>query len=158
MLDRHPDGAYRTIEFEMKGVPGVARLEAGRVVLSREHRFRFVLPREYPQEIALIIHAVTPLFHPRFSDSTGKACYLVHGELDRVLMDLLANVLLRPDVVRPPDRYRADWGLDRAKMEWYVETGPERVHEHLMQEWRGGSGALEGKRGAPRAGRVRFVP
>ncbi len=138
IVDRHPDGAYRTIDFELSGVPGVRGVRGDRIAsLTREHRFRFVVPREYPHDLDLQIRALTALFHPRISGETGKACYQVHGEIDRVLNDLLYNVLLRPDVVRPPNLYRgADWGLEKRKMEWYMDAGPERVHAHLLDAWR----------------------
>lgn len=153
VLDRRPDGAYAGMEFEIRSVPGVTAVKGDSIDgLSFEHRFRFVIPAEYPYDLDLGIHAVTPLFHPRISEGTGKACYQVRGELDRVLVDLVANVLMRPDVVRPPSLYKgADWGLDRRKMEWYIEAGPQRVHETLLVHWR----AFHRGGPAPSAPRVR---
>ena len=65
-----------------------------------------------------------------------KACYSVNGEVDRILNDIIFNILLRPETVRPPSLYKdADWGLDSRKMNWYSKYGPQRVYDLLKQKW-----------------------
>ncbi len=105
--------------------------------ISYQHCFHFSLPREYPQNLGKIqITPETPLFHPRIRAVGTKACYTVNGEVDRVLIDIIYNVLLRPETVRPPSMFKdADWGLDSRKMRWYIQYGPEKIYQHLKQEW-----------------------
>lgn len=52
------------------------------------------------------------------------------------MVDLIFNVLLRPETVRPPNQFKdADWGLNSQKMQWYIKYGPEKVYEYLKEEW-----------------------
>ena len=75
----------------------------------------------------------TPLVHPRFRGKGKNACYNVNGEVDRILVDLIYNTMLRPDLVRPPSLYPdEDWGVHRSSMQWYIETGPKQVYQHLQ--------------------------
>lgn len=136
VVDRYPDHAYRTIRLTMEGIPGVVDATP-EPKLSYHHRFYFMVPREYPQNLGKIkIVNETPLFHPRIAAVGTKACYTVNGEIDRVLVDLIYNVLLRPETVRPPTMFKdADWGLNSARMRWYIEYGPDRIYRFLKSEW-----------------------
>ncbi len=119
-------------------MPGVAGVDSlGSPELSFYHHFQITLPREYPQNLAQIkIINKTPLYHPRIAGVGGKACYTVNGEVDRILTDIVFNVLMRPETVRPPGQYKdADWGLDSSKMKWYIKYGPEKLYTLLKEEW-----------------------
>ena len=119
-------------------LPGLVSVSPqDKLEISFQHSFRFSLPREYPQNLGKIqIIPETPLFHPRITSVGTKACYTVNGEVDRVLIDIIYNILLRPETVRPPSMFKdADWGLDSRKMHWYIQYGPEKIHQHLKQEW-----------------------
>ena len=134
---KYPDDACKTIRFDMKDLPGVIGVENGQMKLSYKHRFHFDLPREYPQNLGKI-HIVneTPLYHPRIVSVGTKACYTVNGEIDRVLIDIIYNILLRPETVRPPSLFKdADWGLDSSRMKWYIASDPQKIHDFLKAEW-----------------------
>ncbi len=105
--------------------------------LSFSHRFKITLPREYPQNLSqIMIINETPLYHPRITGIGSKACYSVNGEIDRILVDILYNVLMRPETVRPPNKYKdADRGLDTNRMKWYIKNNPDEIHSLLWQEW-----------------------
>ena len=143
----------------LHGVPGILEVRGDHIEsMVTLHRFRFTIPREYPHDLDLEIHSVTALYHPRIASESGKACYQVHGEIDRVLIDLVFNVLLRPDLVRPPCLYpEADWGLDRRKMEWYCEAGPERIHARLLAAWRQGVEGVDAAASETPARAIRFL-
>lgn len=138
IIEKHSDGAYKTIQMKSTDLPGLVGVgNENTLELSCQHCFRFSLPREYPQNLGKIqIIPETPLFHPRITAVGTKACYTVNGEVDRVLIDIIYNVLLRPETVRPPSMFKdADWGLDSRKMRWYIQYGPEKIYQHLKQEW-----------------------
>lgn len=121
--------------YEVPGVVAISKQKQLEVAYT--HRFRFSLPREYPQNLGKIkIVNETPLFHPRIGLTGTKVCYTVNGEVDRILVDLIFNILLRPETVRPPTQFpEADWGLDVHKMQWYIQYGPQKIYEYLKQEW-----------------------
>lgn len=120
----------------LNGVPGIVEVEP-QLELSYEHSFYFVVPREYPQNLGRIkIVNETSLYHPRIGMAGSNACYTVNGEIDRILVDLIYNVLLRPETVRPPSLFKdADWGLNAQKMKWYIQSGPQKIYDHLRKEW-----------------------
>lgn len=122
----------------MQDLPGV--INAGpnnELELSFLHKFHFVLPRDYPQNLGKIkIVNETPLMHPRMSAAGSYACYMVNGEVDRILVDLIYNVLMRPETVQPPSQFPdADWGLNVKTMQWYIRYGPQKLYGYLKQEW-----------------------
>jgi hypothetical protein len=133
---KYPDKAFQTMRFVMKDVPGIVEVSP-KIQLAYEHSFYFVIPREYPQNLGSIrITSETPLFHPRMGVVGTNACYAVNGEIDRILIDLIYNVLLRPETVRPPSLFKeADWGLNSKKMHWYIHYGPHKIYEFLQKEW-----------------------
>lgn len=136
IIQKYPDRAYKTLRFTSNDLPGLIAVEPKLEVVYR-HRFHFTIPREYPQNLGNIkIVTETPLYHPRMGAVGANACYTVNGEVDRIFVDLIYNVLLRPETVRPPTRFKdADWGLNAQKMQWYIHYGPERIYEYLKQEW-----------------------
>ncbi|MDP7033487.1 MAG: hypothetical protein QF752_03235 [Planctomycetota bacterium] len=138
ILRRHPDGAYRAFEFTVEDVPAIRESSSkGIEAFGYFHRFRFALPRAYPHDLGIPIFCQDPIEHPRFGGRRGRICYQVNGELDRLLVDLVANLLMRPDVVRPPSLYpEEDHGLSRERMEWYMERGPHEIHARLLDAWR----------------------
>jgi hypothetical protein len=139
VIERHHDGAYKRIRFTMRNLPGYTQRPASLTsqnAIRYEHTFSFDLPREYPQDIGMIRPtAETPLYHPRLSSSgTGRACYSVRGELDRILEDLPFFVLLKPDRVAPPSQFQSDHGLNTAAMAWY-ERDMDDIVNTLDQLW-----------------------
>ena len=135
---KHKDKAYKTIQFECTNLPGLKSVKnADNLEISYYHCFIFSIPREYPQNLGQIqIINKTKLFHPRITAVGTKACYAVNGEIDRILVDIIYNILLRPNTVRPPSLYKdADWGLDYKKMNWYINYGPEKIYNHLQELW-----------------------
>jgi hypothetical protein len=136
--EKYADGAYKTLKFILHDLPGVFSISAkDEVELSYHHRFYFTLPREYPQNLGKIkIVNETPLFHPRITRVGTTACYVVNGEIDRILLDIIFNILLRPETVKPPTQYKdADWGLNVQIMQRYIQYGPQRIYEFLKCEW-----------------------
>ncbi len=137
VVAQYPDFAHKTIRFMCRDLPGLIDVQGKHLNISYQHDFQFTLPREYPQNLGKIqIIAETLLYHPRITGIGTKACYTVNGEVDRILIDIIYNVLLRPETVRPPNLYKdADWGLDASKMKWYIEYGPEKIYTHLKELW-----------------------
>lgn len=134
----YKDGSFKTISFELKNFPGVVAQTNKEPQLSYYHKFEIELPREYPQNLSEIrIVNRTPLYHPRIAEVGTKACYAVNGELDRILVDIIYNVLMRPETIRSPNEYKdADWGLDTNKMKWYIVYGPTKLYEYLIDCWK----------------------
>lgn len=138
VAEKYEDEAYKTLRFHALDLPGIEEVKSdGAWQLRFQHRFSFMLPREYPQNLGKIrIILETPLFHPRITAAGTKACYTVNGEVDRIFNDIIYNVLLRPETVRPPSMFAdADWGLDSKKMRWYIQAGPTQVYDRLKKEW-----------------------
>lgn len=138
VIKKYSDGAYKILRFNLLDFPGLVSVSGDKLELAFKHSFRFNLPREYPQNLGKIdIISETALFHPRITAAGTKACYTVNGEVGRILIDIIFNVLLRPETVRPPSIYRdADWGLDSRKMQWYIKYGPEKIYTYLRDEWK----------------------
>ena len=119
-------------------MPGLLDVKEGdKLEIGYNHIFLIRLPREYPQLLGKVeIYPDTPLYHPRIRAVGTKACYMVNGEIDRVFNDIIYNILLRPETVRPPSMYKdADWGLDSYKMKWYIKYGPQKIYNLLKNEW-----------------------
>lgn len=122
----------------MKGLPGISRIiNDNEFTIAYQHKFSFKISREYPQELGKIkIVNQTPLVHPRIVAIGANACYSVNGEIDRILVDIIYNVLLRPETVRPPSLFKdADWGLDAKTMRWYINYGPQKIFQLLWNKW-----------------------
>ncbi len=135
VVDAHPDGAYQTLRVELTGIPGVVALDGVTPRVGWNHTYEFGLPRRYPSDLKIDIINRTPLVHPRFRGTGKNACYNVNGEVDRIIVDLIYNTMLRPDLVRPPSLYPdEDWGVNRSSMKWYIEAGPKRVYESLRKQ------------------------
>jgi hypothetical protein len=141
---RFKDRAARTLEARLRNLPGIADVtESGRVTLRNEHRFRIDLPRAYPSNLgAIAVRCMTALFHPRIGPTgRGKACIYVNGEIDRVLLSIVRQVLLDPATVQPPKLYRGqDRGTNLAAMNWF-ETDPHGIHARLLDLWAQAHGA-----------------
>lgn len=141
---RSKDKAARTLEVKLRNLPGVEAVDAdGKVDLTHEHRFRIDVPRSYPNNLgAIVVRSMKTLYHPRIGRSgKGEACVHVNGEIDRVLLNLVRQVLLDPAFVQPPKLYRGqDRGLNVAAMNWY-EKDADRIHRRLLQLWANAHGA-----------------
>ena len=141
---RHKDGATKILELKASSLPGVTHVdEAGRVSVSNEHRWRVDIPRAYPSSLGSIgVRAMTPCYHPRLGNSgRGKACMHVNGEIDRVLLSIVRNILLDPAHVQPPKLFPGrDRGMNTAAMNWF-ETKPHGIHRRLLQLWARAHGA-----------------
>jgi hypothetical protein len=166
VVERYHDGAYKRIRFTMQNLPGYAQRPASLTsqnAIRFEHIFSFDLPREYPQDIGVIRPtAETPLYHPRLSSSgTGRACYSVRGELDRILEDLPFFVLLKPDRVAPPSQFQSDHGLNTAAMAWY-EHDMDNIVSTLDRLWENRHRVIGRREPEPAeerpGGRVRILP
>src|SRR3990172_3220890 len=134
---RNPDDSIKTIQYGLN-IPGVKGLVADEPILSYSHTFRIELPREYPARVDKIkIIADTQTFHPRFSISgLGEACIQINGEIDRILMDMIFQILYDPIRVRPPKFYSdSDFGRNSEAMKWLQSGNPSRIYEKLLGEW-----------------------
>lgn len=141
IFSKYADGAIKSLEYIIKNLPGykekpkfVEDLKA----LQFIHRFRINIPRSYPRDLHKIrITLLTPLYHPRVSP-TGDIrhiCFVVRGEIDRVLEELLFFVLMKKDRVEPPSIYKkADYGLNSNAMKWYIKH-MEQIIRFLEQTW-----------------------
>ena len=137
VIARNPDDSIKTIQYGLN-IPGVKGLKGNSPIMNYNHTFRIELPREYPARVDKIrIIADTQVFHPRFSISGfGEACIQINGEIDRVLMDLILQVLYDPDRVRPPKLYSdADFGRNSAAMKWYQSNDPHHIYNDFLLEW-----------------------
>lgn len=133
----HPDKAIKSIQYALF-IPGIKELKGNTPSISYSHTFRIDLPREYPARVDKIkIFAETQQFHPRFSNSGwGEACLHINGEIDRILMDLIFQVLHDPERVRPPKLYPdSDFGTNSTAMKWYQSDDPKKIYNDLLKEW-----------------------
>jgi len=154
---RFGDDAARTLELKARNLPGVADVSTtGKVELTREHRFRVDIPRSYPNRLgSIVVRCMKRLYHPRIGPSgRGEACLYVNGEIDRVLLSIVRNILLDPDCVQPPKLYKGqDRGMNLAAMGWF-EKQPHRIHGRLLDLWAEAHGAESFRRAARRGGSV----
>ncbi|MFW6161343.1 MAG: hypothetical protein ACODAJ_01160 [Planctomycetota bacterium] len=134
---RHKDGAARTLEIELRHLPGIRSVAGEEVSLADEHRFRVNIPWAYPNKLGqIVVRAMSRLYHPRIGASgKGEACIHVNGEIDRVLLSIVRQILLDPAYVQPPSLYRGqDRGMNLAAMNWF-EANPHGYHRRLLQLW-----------------------
>jgi hypothetical protein len=137
VVARNADESIRAIQYGLN-IPGVIGLNGKEPILTMTHSFRIELPREYPARVDKIrIIADSQIFHPRFSISgLGEACIQINGEIDRILMDMIFQVLYDPDRVRPPKFYDdADFGRNSSAMKWYQNNDPKSIYELLLNKW-----------------------
>jgi hypothetical protein len=137
VVARNSDDSIRAIQYGLN-IPGVVGLNGKEPILTMAHAFRIELPREYPARVDKIrIIADSQMFHPRFSISgLGEACIQINGEIDRILMDMIFQVLYDPDRVRPPKFYDdADFGRNSSAMKWYQNNDPKSIYESLLNKW-----------------------
>jgi ubiquitin-protein ligase len=109
-----------------------------KIVHTYNHTFRIELPREYPARVDKIkLFSETQIFHPRFATSGwGEGCIHINGEIDRILMDMIFQVLCDPDRIRPPKLYSdSDFGTNSTAMKWYQQNNPKEIYDSLMKEW-----------------------
>lgn len=137
---RRKDKTYKGFEVILKRIPGIINKKNDKPIIGFNHLFIFKIPRYYPHRLDKIkIFCRTPLLHPRCSyNKEIPVCYIVNGEIDRIIMDIIFNVLLKPDLVRPPCIYKdSDWGLNIEIMKWYQDLNPQKVYEYLFSRWIG---------------------
>ncbi|OLS16417.1 MAG: hypothetical protein HeimC3_54690 [Candidatus Heimdallarchaeota archaeon LC_3] len=137
VISRNADDSIRAIQYGLN-IPGVIGLNGKDPIITFSHSFRIELPREYPARVDKIrIIADSQIFHPRFSISgLGEACLQINGEIDRILMDMIFQVLYDPDRVRPPKYYNdADFGRNSSAMKWYQNNDPKAIYELLLNKW-----------------------
>lgn len=134
---RYRDGAIKEISALFKRLPGIVSVRGTDAKLRYEHHALISLPREYPARLSSIKFTLkTPLFHPRIrSDGRGNACVVINGDIDRVLGNITAQILMHPGEVRPPSLFPGeDYGLNHEAMKWYSRD-PFRVHKRLLELW-----------------------
>ena len=135
---RHRDGAIRTLEVHAHHLPGIESVGSqAEVTLTRDHRFRIDVPRAYPNKLGtIVVRSMKKLYHPRIGTSgKGEACIHVNGEIDRVLLNIVRQILMDPACIQPPKLYRGqDRGMNVAAMNWF-ETDPHGIHRRLLQLW-----------------------
>ena len=142
---KYSDGAYKIIEYKLNNLPSYYKkpksindLQA----ISFSHVIIIQLPREYPANLNKVkLMAKTPFYHPRISygiigkNNIRGICYVVKGELDRILNDLPFFLLLKKDRIRPPKYYKGeDYGLNRNAMVWY-QNNLEAITTFLDTLW-----------------------
>ena len=142
---KYSDGAYKIIEYKLNNLPSYYKkpksindLQA----ISFSHIIVIQLPREYPANLNKVkLMARTPFYHPRISygimskSNIRGICYVVKGELDRILNDLPFFLLLKKDRIRPPRYYKGeDYGLNRDAMVWY-QNNLETITTFLDKLW-----------------------
>lgn len=133
----HPDKAIKSVQYALF-MPGIKELVDYKPHYTYTHTFRIDLPREYPARVDKVrIYSESQLFHPRFSSSGwGEGCIHINGEIDRVLMDLVFQVLLDPERVRPPKFYAdSDFGTNSTAMKWYQSNDPHQITGMLTEAW-----------------------
>lgn len=136
---KYQDGAYREILFTTRRTPGLIGQSANKeqMNIGYIHKFTIFLPREYPANLSHIkMKSVTRLWHPRISMSgRGDACITVNGEVDRILIDLIYQLLLDPKRIRPPKLYpKEDSGMNTIAMRWF-EKDAENIHKAMLVNW-----------------------
>lgn len=134
---KYQDGAYKDLLFTLNNFPGVIEMDQQNIHLSLSHKFLITIPREYPRDLGkIVIVTKSDIFHPRFGRKESLACYHVNGELDRVLIDILFSILMRPENVRPPSMYTsADNGINAQAMKHYEIHNPVLVYRTLYSQW-----------------------
>ena len=141
---RFNDQAARTLEVKLRNLPGIEAVDgAGEAEVTHEHRFRIDIPRSYPNNLgAIVVRSMKRLYHPRIGGSgRGEACIHVNGEIDRVLLNLVRQILLDPACVQPPRLYRGqDRGMNVPAMNWY-EKQAKAIHRRLLDLWAQAHGA-----------------
>jgi hypothetical protein len=135
----YKDKTFARLDFLINGVPHIANISECQITeLSYEHYFYFNIPREYPDNLGKInIRNKSFIYHPRFSNQGAPACYVVNGDIDRILIDIIYNLLLRPSNVKPPSMFKGqDAGYHGDIMKWYINCGPEAIYNFLYEKWR----------------------
>ncbi len=135
--DYHPDKAIKAIQYALF-LPSVRELKDNKPVINYTHTFKIELPREYPARVDKIkIFAETQIFHPRFASSGwGEGCIHINGEVDRILMDMIFQVLFDPERIRPPKFYQdSDFGTNSTAMKWFQGDDPNKFYEYLTNLW-----------------------
>ena len=142
---KYSDGAYKVIEYNLNNLPSFYKTPESindLQAISFSHILIIQLPREYPANLNKVkLMAKTPFYHPRISYGiVGRSnirgiCYVVKGELDRILNDLPFFLLLKKDRIRPPRYYKGeDYGLNRNAMVWY-QNNIEKIVAFLDNLW-----------------------
>lgn len=128
--EQYPDEAYKTFVFDLLNFPGYS--EKG--IISYFHTFEFSISREYPAKLNTIkIFSITPLYHMRIAERHRvPACYLINGEIDSILRNLIDFVLLKPEVVLPSG---SDSGYNPSMTEWYKKENPMKIYQYLFSLW-----------------------
>ncbi|MHA1442305.1 MAG: hypothetical protein ACTSPK_10655 [Candidatus Heimdallarchaeota archaeon] len=65
----------------------------------------------------------------------GKACITVNGEVDRIFIDLIYNLLMDARRIRPPKLYpKEDSGMNVTAMRWF-ERDADNIHKTMLAKW-----------------------
>ncbi|MBN1232211.1 MAG: hypothetical protein JXA60_02510 [Candidatus Coatesbacteria bacterium] len=137
-IGKRKDKTYKGFEIVLNRIPGIVNKRNGKAIIGFNHIFVFKIPRYYPYRLDKVkIYCKTPLLHPRCSSNREMpVCYIVNGEIDRIIGDIIFNVLLKPDLVKPPSLYKdSDWGLNIEIMKWYQDLNPQKVFEYMLTRW-----------------------
>lgn len=135
---RRRDETIKSLKIELRGVPGVVDLKKSKPKLGHAHTFVVQIPRDYPANLKdIAVFARSRVVHPRIAGRYGgHACLIVNGDLDRVLLNIVFQVLLEPSHVQPPKLYKdRDFGNNLEAMDWY-QSDPKGIHKMLMDAWR----------------------
>lgn len=119
-------------------LPSIRELKDNKPVITYLHTFKIDLPREYPARVDKIkIFAETQIFHPRFASSGwGEGCIHINGEIDRILMDMIFQVLFDPERIRPPKFFTdSDFGTNSSAMKWFQADDPKKFYDYLTNLW-----------------------
>ncbi|MHA1739486.1 MAG: hypothetical protein ACTSXA_12045 [Candidatus Heimdallarchaeota archaeon] len=136
---KHGDGTYRNLIYTVRRTPGLVGQSTNSQLMNigYKHKFSISLPREYPANLAKIeMRTVTRLWHPRIPTSgVGKACITVNGEVDRIFIDLIYNLLMDARRIRPPKLYpKEDSGMNVTAMRWF-ERDADNIHKTMLAKW-----------------------
>ncbi len=138
IISYFPDGAINSIKVTYKRLPGFVRPRLSKSALRFTHSFEIKLPRSYPANLSAIkLYSLDYLYHPRMSSSRGmkmEACIHIPGEIDRILIEFIYQILMKPDKVRPPSQFSADSGLQPSAMRWY-EHNLKSIVKFLEEQW-----------------------
>ncbi len=134
----HDDGTIKTLRVTYKRLPGFVSPKLNKQALRFTHTFEISLPRSYPANLSAIkLYSLDYLYHPRMSSSRGsrmEACIHIPGEIDRILIEFIYQILMKPDKVRPPKLFSADAGLQPSAMRWY-ENQMQQIVNFLEEQW-----------------------
>ncbi len=132
----HSDGAVKEITIVYHRLPSFVRPCFERNCLSFDHAFVIQLPRAYPSRLNRIrIIPKSKIYQPRLPPCslTTDACIFIPGEIERIFLELLYHLLMKPDKIQPPTPQKPYLGKKEC-MDWYVNH-MDKIITFLEKEW-----------------------